>query len=294
MKTLEIDVNEIVTNENSRVNFKTEELAELMGSIKQYGLLEPIGVHKLEDGMYETIYGNRRLEAIKKLRWPFISAIVYTNLTDIDRDLMNLEENMKRANTSTYEDGRMFDSLMARGLTKSELAAKLGISAVRVETALEVFKRIPTEFQKKVVFNRVANGKGGTVSATAAGMVLNIQKTLGLSKADTSKLLQYTSQDNSSIEHIRKIAPLIKEGYTVDAALEYAKHYKVIRMHVLMDLEVIRKLEKSTGRPILDLLHETLYSNKSFKLQKRKSNGKFSVHKKNGSRMSLAGDDTAA
>jgi ParB/RepB/Spo0J family partition protein len=289
MKTIEIDVNDIVTNENSRVNYKEQDLAELMGSIKSIGLLEPIGVRKMPDSsFYETVYGNRRLEAIRKLGWPTISAIVYMDLSDIDRDLMNLQENMKRTNTSAFEDGRMFNSLIERGLTESELAAKLGISVPRVQTALEIFRQIPKDFQKKVVFAKKGNTKEGTVAASSASIILNIKKSLHLTQKDTSKLLTFASTDKTNKMQLQQIAPLVKRGYSVEEAIQYAEHYKPVRLDILMPKTVILKLEKQEGRSITDLLLDYLCEEKAFKIKRRRGAGKYVAFKQNGSRIPRA------
>ena len=60
-----------------RKNFSQAALLELAGSIKNYGLLQPVSVRFVRDGVYELIAGERRFRACKLLGYTSIAAIVY-------------------------------------------------------------------------------------------------------------------------------------------------------------------------------------------------------------------------
>lgn len=83
-------------------------LEELAENIKRYGLIEPIVVRKKEDGRFERIAGYRRLEAVKKLGWKEIPAIIL----DVDETTalaLMLSENIHRENLSDFD--RMYSVL---------------------------------------------------------------------------------------------------------------------------------------------------------------------------------------
>jgi ParB/RepB/Spo0J family partition protein len=66
MEYKEIELQKIFQKENSRSQYRNEDLQELMASMSQDGLLHPIGVAKNGD-KFEVLFGNRRYMAAKKL-----------------------------------------------------------------------------------------------------------------------------------------------------------------------------------------------------------------------------------
>ncbi len=275
MKTFEVDLDMVEQNENSRVNYQAGDMSELMGSMKAYGLLEPIGLRK-QPGRpkYEVVFGNRRFISAQKLGWASISAHVVEAETDVDRDILNLIENFKRQSTTLAEDGRMFHSLIDRGLTSSEVAAKLGISMPRVQAALESYSQLPKDYHKKIVSNHKGNQKAGLIAATMAIKILNMKKSLALSDDATRKLLDFSSNDNTSVRHLGLVAPLLKQGYEIEEALQVADHYKDVRFRFLMDKTNVRQLEKKYKQSISDIILDILYEHKELKIARRTASGR--------------------
>lgn len=269
MKILALKVNEIEQNENSRVIYKTADLAEIMRSMQKDGLLQPIGVKEFKPGKYEAVFGNRRLQAAKKLGWPTIMATVLEADTDNDRDILGLIENIKRVNTTLAEDGRMFLVLRDRGLTDQEIAARLDISTERVGTAIEVHQTVPAEF-RPIIVNRVSGAKKrGTISATAAHAIMNVRRTHKLNRKQTRQLLEYARTEGVSTQHIGSIAPLMKGGLSVEDAVKTAQNVQRIALFFFMDAGCVKKLEKKYNTNINDLLLTQLEKNPEFKIQRQ-------------------------
>ena len=69
MNIKDIEIKKIKQLENIRLRIEEEDVHTLMSSIKQDGLLEPIGVAITSGSKdeYLIVYGNRRLEACRKL-----------------------------------------------------------------------------------------------------------------------------------------------------------------------------------------------------------------------------------
>jgi ParB/RepB/Spo0J family partition protein len=261
MKIIKVDLKDIEQNENSRVVYKEADLSELMHSLKLNGLLQPVGVAKLPSGKYEAVFGNRRILAAKKLGWADIDAHVVSAETENDRDILNLIENLKRQNTTVSEDGRIFQALLDRGLTKEEVAVRLGISVQRVELALEVFNTVPKEFHKSII-NRVSGVKPkGKISATSAHAILNMRKTYRLNRRQTRALMQFASEDDTSVNHLQHVAPLLKEGFSVGDAIKSVSKMVRVVMYVYIDEKKIQKLEKQHKTSITSILWEQLEKN---------------------------------
>jgi ParB/RepB/Spo0J family partition protein len=260
----EIPLAQIEQNENSRVIYKTSDLAELMDSMRRHGLLQPVGVRKLANGKYDAVYGNRRIMAAKKLGWKEIDAKVVGNAeTDSDRDILNLIENFKRQNTSVAEDGRIFQKLLDGGLSSKEVSARLGITEQRVQTALDVFNEFPEEF-KGVIVNKergAARGKRtGKIGASMAFTINNIRKKQGLNRGQTRTLLKHAMQDGVNQAQLNSLAPLLKTGMRLQEALGVASRLETITVTFMVDKLHIEKLEKKHKKTIHEMFYELVES----------------------------------
>lgn len=272
MKVIKIDIKNIVQTENSRVVYKEADLSELMHSMKKDGLLQPVGVTALKNGKYEAVFGNRRILAAKKLGWADISAHVLDSAeNDNDRDIINLVENLKRQNTTVAEDGRIFQALKDRGLSEQEISARVGISSIRVETALEVFNRVPAEYHK-VIVNRVDGSnakKKNTISASAATQIISLRKQHGLNRRQMRDMLNFAREDDTSLQHITQVAPLVKSGLTVNEAIKRVGKLERFTLFFFMDKRVVEKLEKKHKCPMYEILWKRLEADNELKIERR-------------------------
>lgn len=262
MKIEQVALNLIDQNENSRVIYKASDLSELMHSMKKNGLLQPVGLSKRPNGRYEAVFGNRRIMGAKKLGWADITAHIVDAENDNDRDILNLLENLKRANTTVAEDGRIFQALRDRGLTNEEIATRLDVNVHRVELGLEVFNEVPKELHKQIV-NRVTGAKQkGTVSATTAHAIMSMRKTYKLNRKQMRSLFNFAREDGVSTTHMQHVAPLLKEGFSVGEAIKAVDKMARVVMYIYVDERRIKKLETEHGKSISSLLWEQLEKNK--------------------------------
>jgi ParB family chromosome partitioning protein len=95
---MKISVNNIVVKDNRR-ELKESTVAELMQSINEVGLLNPVTID--EDN--NLIAGAHRLEAIKRLGWSEIDCNVIGGLDDLQKRMAELDENIIRNNGSYLE-----------------------------------------------------------------------------------------------------------------------------------------------------------------------------------------------
>lgn len=96
---------------------------DLADSIRQFGLLEPIGV--VADGpRYQLIYGERRLIAIKKLGWTAVPAKVLANPKNAI--IITLTENIQREQLNLLEEARAYRRMLETGMTQAKLGKLIG------------------------------------------------------------------------------------------------------------------------------------------------------------------------
>lgn len=153
----EIPVGQIIPNpKQPRQVFDEDELAELVHSIREFGLLQPIVVRDTPEG-FELIMGERRWRAAAKAGLATIPAIVRDTADDtMLRDA--LLENIHRVQLNPLEEANAYQQLLEEfGVTQNELADRLGRSRPQVTNTLRLL-RLPVSVQRRVAAGVLSNG----------------------------------------------------------------------------------------------------------------------------------------
>ena len=145
--------------------FDEEALAELVHSITEVGLLQPVVVRSTGDGSYELIMGERRWRASQQAGLDTIPAIVRdTDDNDMLRDA--LLENLHRSQLNPLEEAAAYGQLLEDfGCTHEDLAQRIGRSRPQISNTLRLLKLSPA------VQRRVA---AGVLSAGHARALLSV------------------------------------------------------------------------------------------------------------------------
>ncbi|MGW0967530.1 ParB/RepB/Spo0J family partition protein [Streptomyces sp. NPDC002516] len=132
--------------------FDEDALAELVTSIKEVGLLQPVVVRQVASGRYELIMGERRFRACREAGLDAIPAIV--RATEDEKLLLDaLLENLHRAQLNPLEEAAAYDQLLKDfNCTHDQLADRIGRSRPQVSNTLRLLKLSPS------VQRRVAAG----------------------------------------------------------------------------------------------------------------------------------------
>ena len=122
----QIHVSQIRTNKyQPRLDFNQEKLNELISSIREKGVIQPILVRKTADG-FELIAGERRLRAARTIGIEKIPAII-RNVADIDMLEISLIENIQREELNPVEEAYAFQKLVTDfNFTQEDIAKALG------------------------------------------------------------------------------------------------------------------------------------------------------------------------
>lgn len=146
--------------------FDEDALQELVTSIKEVGLLQPIVVRQIGPARYELIMGERRWRACREAGLEAIPAIV--RATDDEKLLLDaLLENLHRAQLNPIEEAAAYDQLLKDfNCTHDQLADRIGRSRPQVSNTLRLLKLSPK------VQNRVA---AGVLSAGHARALLSVE-----------------------------------------------------------------------------------------------------------------------
>lgn len=153
-----------------RQHFDEEALAELVTSITEVGLLQPVVVREIDkaaDGSarYELVMGERRWRASREVGMDTIPAIVRdTSDDDMLRDA--LLENLHRQELNPLEEAAAYQQLLAEfGATHEELAAKIGRSRPQITNTIRLLQ-LPAAVQSRVA--------AGVLSAGHARAILGL------------------------------------------------------------------------------------------------------------------------
>jgi ParB family chromosome partitioning protein len=162
----ELPVDAIVPNARQpREVFDADAMAELVHSVKEIGLLQPIVVRRTGDATYELIMGERRWRATREAGLDTIPAIVRQTGDDaMLRDA--LLENLHRSELNPLEEAAAYRQLLDDfGCTHDDLAARIGRSRPQISNTLRLLNLSPA------VQRRVA---AGVLSAGHARALLGV------------------------------------------------------------------------------------------------------------------------
>ena len=175
----EIPVEQVRPNPRQpREVFDEDELAELVTSIQELGVLQPVVVRRTEptadDGgepVYELVMGERRLRASQAAGQDTIPAIV--RATEDEHMLRDaLLENLHRAQLNPLEEAAAYQQLLEDfGCTHDELAGRIGRSRPQISNTIRLLK-LPPMVQRRVASGVLSAGHARALLALPDGAAM--------------------------------------------------------------------------------------------------------------------------
>ena len=196
-----LDINSIRPNaKQPRSVFEPDAFAELIHSIKELGVLQPIVVRSIpgEAGKYELIMGERRLRASKEAGLSKIPAVIRETA---DENMLRdaLLENLHRSDLNPLEEASAYQQLLEDfGITQEELANRIGRSRPKITNSIRLLK-LPADVQRKVA--------AGVLSAGHARALLAIE--------DSARQLDLANKvinEGLSVRSLEEIVAIAKPG----------------------------------------------------------------------------------
>ena len=140
-----------------RQYFDDGSLEELMSSIKEHGILQPLIVSKLDDGTWQLIAGERRLRAALKIGLKTVPALART-ITEQQSLELSLIENIQRQNLNPIEEALAYKRLHDEfNLTQEEVAKRVGKSRPQVANTIRLLDLSPA-IQQAVAAGKLTLG----------------------------------------------------------------------------------------------------------------------------------------
>lgn len=163
-----IETNKISPNpQQPRRDFNEEELRELAASVREFGILQPVVVTKMEKETesgtqveYQLIAGERRWRAAQMINLERIPAIIKSINLERDRLEIAVIENIQRADLNPIETARAYAKLQDQfSLTQREVASRLGKSREAIANTLRLLN-LPTPIQEALAKNQISESQG--------------------------------------------------------------------------------------------------------------------------------------
>lgn len=155
-----------------RTEFREDELNELVTSVREFGVLQPIVVRPRAgaapgEAQYELIMGERRLRATKLAGRDSIPAVVRDTADEVMlRDA--LLENLHRANLNPLEEASAYQQLLADfGITQEQLADRIGRSRPQITNTIRLLK-LPESVQRRVAAGVLSAGHARAILSTGS------------------------------------------------------------------------------------------------------------------------------
>lgn len=161
----EIPVAAITPNpKQPRTVFDTDALSELVESIREVGLLQPVVVRPLDGGRYELVMGERRLRATQQAGLTTIPAIVRrTEDADLLRDA--LLENLHRAQLNPLEEAAAYQQMLRDfDCTQEELSTRIKRSRPQISNTIRLLQ-LPAPVQRRVAAGVLSAGHARAILA---------------------------------------------------------------------------------------------------------------------------------
>ena len=213
-----------------RYSFDEEALEALSESIRQYGLIQPITVRKLDGGFYQIIAGERRWRAA---RMAGLAEVPVRIIEADDKRAMELAlvENLQREDLNPIEEARGYRTLMDEyGMTQEQASASVGKSRSAVANSLRLLSL------SEAVSAMVENGSLSAGHARALLPLKEAKQQLEIAEVIVSRALS-VRQTETLVKKLCSPSAPKKEEESGSIVVDYVK-------------EVERSLENALGRKI--------------------------------------------
>jgi ParB/RepB/Spo0J family partition protein len=141
-----------------RTDLSHESIAELVTSIKQVGLIEPIVVKQKGD-RYEVIAGHRRITACEAAGLTEVPCHIVIG-TEEQMEMMKIHENLMRVDVNPFDEAQHYDRLMSKmKLTPGQISRLTNRGESYVRDRLQILTYSP-ELQEAVALGKIRLGVG--------------------------------------------------------------------------------------------------------------------------------------
>jgi ParB family chromosome partitioning protein len=231
-----------------RTSFDDEAQNELIASVKQNGVIQPIIVRK--DGTsYEIIAGERRWRAAQAAGIKEVPVII-RQATDRETAEISLVENIQRESLNPIEEAKAYQVLAGEfSLSQDEMAMRVGKDRSTIANTMRLLK-LPEEIQKDIVGKKITAGHARAILAlelpdlqmrafkTIKKRELNVREAENLIK----KIKQHPELINKSVKdhYIEETQRALSAQLTTPVTIKQGKRSGIIEIKYANNQELDR------------------------------------------------------
>lgn len=162
-RIVEAPIDKIARNPHQpRLTFDHADLEDLISSIREHGVLQPLIVTPQADGTYQLIAGERRLRASTIAGLKTVPVIV-RDATELQKLELAIIENVQRSDLNPIEEAKAYQRLIDEfGMTQDEVGRKMGKSRPQVGNIIRLLQ-LPQEIQQALVEKKISSSNGRTL-----------------------------------------------------------------------------------------------------------------------------------
>lgn len=253
---MEIDIKDIKVVRNIRTEIG--DVSDLMQSIRENGLLEPVGVCKIKDE-YVLVYGHRRFSALKKLGRKQLTVgkeIIIVEKTEMqDLIILNTVENYHRKENTPLEFAKISSDLKELGLSTTEIAVRLGCSKNKINVALKLLDSVPEGELENVSYGGGGrDNKKGKLPANVASAIADNVIRYKIDKNNIEKLYKIAREKELSTQDIRLLSLGMEEGLTFSESIKLPDSFKNKQIDLIININELEKLKTNFKKYIISCL----------------------------------------
>lgn len=219
-----------------RKEFEPAALEELANSIREYGILEPLLVVRVENQTetgteieYQLLAGERRLRAAKMVGLTTVPVIIKENLDDRKKLEISLVENLQREDISSIERAKAFVELAEKfHLSQREIAYRVGKSREFVANTMRLLQ-LPFEIQKALQERKISEGHARVILSlqnpedqrTLLGRIISYNLTVRQAEASARELKRQNAYMSSGYLYGTALQSLAKDPDEQDLSEEF-------------------------------------------------------------------------
>jgi ParB family chromosome partitioning protein len=194
--SLEIPIARIRSNPyQPRKRMDERRLEELVASIREHGVIQPVLVTELVDG-YQLVAGERRVRAAERAGLERIPAVV-RQLASRDQLELALVENLQRADLDAIEEAGAYRQLIDEfGFTQEQLASRMGRARSTVANTLRLLD-MSAEIQAAISEARITEGHARALA--------------GLPEPAQTQLIEAIASRDLSVRQVEELARRLRD-----------------------------------------------------------------------------------
>ncbi len=189
-----VPIDSIIPNSSQpRQDFSEDAMVDLINSIKQNGILQPLTLRDLGDGKYELIAGERRWRAASAAGLESVPGYIIGIEADVEMLEYAMVENVQRENLNPIEEAEGYALLSGKyDMTQDQIAQKVGKKRTTISNSLRLLK-LPPEIKKSL--------RKGEISAGHARAILQLRKSTQM-----QNLFRRVIREKISVRKVEEIA----------------------------------------------------------------------------------------